>query len=238
MSVLDIWFGLMAGVLSCLTPETLLLFPLLLSAARADNRTSVFAVAAGVGLSLVLTGAVPGLFGTVVGFDSVWLRRIVCILLLLQGLLLMSESLVDRFPRLTGGVDSTYRMSGTHPLGGAFRLLLLALLVGANWLPTWGPALGKATLMAAGAQRSALALAVLFAFGVGAALPWIVLGRILRLFLRPRTGLVLRGMAGKRVLGLSLLAVAVLGGVGWDLAVVHWINPKLPRWASKLATRF
>ena len=92
--------------------------------------------------------------------------------------------------------------------------------------------------MAADTWNSALALAILFVFGMRAAAPWIVLGRILRLVSRPFAGAVLDGMAGMRILGLALLVVAVLGSTGWDIAMAHGLDAMLPAWTGKLATTF
>ena len=90
MSAVDIVFGFLAGVVSCLTPEALLLLPLVLVAAGASSRVSMIAPAVGLGLSLVLTGIVAGSFG-MFGFDAFTLRRIVCAVLLLLSVTLRSE---------------------------------------------------------------------------------------------------------------------------------------------------
>jgi cytochrome c-type biogenesis protein len=238
MSLIDIGFGVLAGVLSCLTPEAFLLCPLLLAAAGADDRPGLVALAVGLGLSLVLTGILAGTLGAAFGFEAVWLRRIACVLLLLQGMVLMSEALVARLPALTGGVDGGFFMPGMGPYGGAFRLLLLALLVGANWIPRVGETLGNATLMAADARDFGLALEILFGFGIGAALPWIVVGRAVRFLIPGGARSLLVGMGGKRLLGVALLVVGMLGISELDITVVHWINPMLPDWVSKLALEF
>ena len=237
MSAVDIVFGFLAGVVSCLTPEALLLLPLVLVAAGASSRVSMIAPAVGLGLSLVLTGIVAGSFG-MFGFDAFTLRRIVCAVLLLLSVTLMSASLAEQFSLFIGGHGSGFTASDTVPRGGAFRLLLLAVVVGANWIPLPGPILGKASLMSADVLNSGAGLAILFAFGAGAAVPWIVLGRVLRLLLRPVMGGLLRGMAGKRLLGLTLLVVAILGGSGLDLIMEHWLNGMLPDWTRKLALTF
>jgi cytochrome c biogenesis protein CcdA len=239
MSGIDIAFGFLAGIVSCLTPEALLLFPLALGAAGADGRASVIAPAVGLGLSLVLTGLLAGSLGLVFGFEAIWFRRVVCVLLVLQGIMLMSASMVERHPLLTGGLGGVFEAPGATSAGGAFRQFLLALFVGANWWrPAVGPILGKASLMAADTWNSGLALEVLFAFGLGAAVPWIVLGRIVRFVSRPFAGGVIHGMAGKRLLGLALLVVALLGISGQDMTVAHWLGALLPDWTRKLAITF
>jgi cytochrome c biogenesis protein CcdA len=238
MIAADIAFGFLAGAVSCLTPESLLLFPLVLGAAGANDRAGVIASAIGLGLSLILTGLVAGSLGFLFGFEAIWFRRIVCAFLALQGIVLLSASTAERFPLLMGSYGSALRARGAASRRDAFRLLLLAVFVGANWVPLVGPTLGKASLMAADTWNSGPGLAILFVFGIGAAAPWIFLGRLIRLLSRPYGGGVLDGMAGKRLLGLVLLAVAILGGTGLDIAMEHWLDARLPAWTWKLATRF
>jgi cytochrome c-type biogenesis protein len=237
MTPIDLAFGLLAGMVSCLTPAAVLLFPLALGAAGASGRAGKIAPALGLGLAFVVTGIVAGSLG-IFGLDATSFRRIVCGLLVLLAIVLMSVSMVNRFPRLTGGHGNVFGVRGATQLGGAFRLILLTLFVGANWVPLMGPTLGRASLMAADIWNSGLALAVLFVFGVGAAMPWIVLGRIIRFLARPFGGVVPHAMASKRLLALSLLAVAILGSTGLDIAMAHRIDGLTPAWTRKLAISF
>jgi cytochrome c-type biogenesis protein len=238
MTPADIVLGLLGGVLSCLTPETLLLFPLALAVAGGAGRANMLAISVGLGLSLVVTGLLAGSLGHGFGFEATLFRRIVCAVLVLQGIVLMSASLVDHYPMFTGGQGSVFDRSDGASVGSALRRLVLALFIGANWIPQIGPTLVKASLMAADIRNSGLALGVLFAFGVGAAIPWILLGCILRFVLRRGAAGALDGMAGQRWLGLSLLVVAILGSTGMDVAMAHWLAPKLPTWNHKLSTTF
>jgi cytochrome c-type biogenesis protein len=238
MSAVDIVLGFLAGVVSCLTPESLLLLPLMVDAAGAAQRPSVIALAIGLGLAMVLTGALAGSFAMLFGLDAIWTRRFVCALLIMLGFVLMSESLVERFPTLTGGDAALHETQAAIFSGATFRGLCLALLVGPNWIPYPGPILGRASLMAADAQNPALAFGILFVFGVGAALPWIVLGRIIRLPLLPMLPGLTTSMAGKRILGVTLLIVAIVGISGRDVEALHWLDVRLPDWSRKLATTF
>jgi len=238
MTPADMVLGLLGGVLSCLTPETFLLLPLALAVAGGAGRANMLATAVGLGLSLVVTGLLAGSLEPGFGFEATLFRRIVCAVLVLQGIVLMSATLIGHYPMFTGGQGSVFDRSEGASVGSALRRLLLALFIGANWIPQIGPTLVKASLMAADIRNSGLALGVLFAFGVGAAVPWILLGCILRLVLRPFAGGVLHGMAGQRLLGLSLFVVAIVGSTGLDGAMAHWLNPKLPAWIVKLSTAF
>jgi cytochrome c biogenesis protein CcdA len=236
---IDIALGFLEGILSCLTPEALLLLPLFPASARATDRMSVITLAVGLGLSPILTGVLAGTFGMVhgvsLGLEAILLRRIVCAVLVLLGVVLMSASMAERFPVLTGGRGGALA-AGTR--SAAFRRLMLGLLVGANWIPRAGPTLLRASLMAADTRNLALSLGTLFMFGLAASLPWILLGRIVRLLLRPVAPVVIEGMAGKRFLGLTLLVVAVLGASGLEIPMTHRLNTVLPVWLNHLSVRY
>jgi cytochrome c-type biogenesis protein len=238
MTAADIVLGLLSGVLSCLTPETLLLLPLALAVAGGSGCANMIATALGLGLSLVVTGLLAGSLSPNFGFEAALFRRIVCAVLVLQGIALVSATLIDHYPTFTGGRGSMFDRSGEASVGGPLRRLLLALFIGANWIPQIGPTMVKASLMAADIRNSGLALGVLFAFGIGAAIPWILLGRVLRFGLIPFASGVLYGAAGQRLLGISLFAVAIVGSTDLDLVLAHWLNPKLPSWAHRLSTTF
>ena len=239
---LDFGFCFLSGILSCLTPEALLLLPLLLAAAGTAGRASAAMAATGLGLALVVTGAVAVWLGAATGFEAIWLRRMVCAVLIVQGIALLRRHTVDRFPGLTGGVEAWFNQSPSAGVpvwpGTATRLCLLALIVGANWIPRLSPMLGKASLMAADAVNIRVALAMLFVFGLGAAVPWLAAGRIARFLIRPIMPGLTRGMAGKRLLGLTLLVVAVIGLSGTDTILARMADEVAPPWTRKLASMF
>jgi hypothetical protein len=153
------------------------------------------------------------------------------------GIALMSVSLVERFSLLTGGHGRVFA-TPVSPFGNPFRMVLLAVLVGANWIPPLGAVLGKASLTAAGTRNSLWASGILFAFGFAASVPWIVVGRIVRLLLRPMAAGRLEGMAGKRILGATFVIVAILGMTGLDVTMTHLFDAAMPGWTRKLAVTF
>lgn len=234
MTSADIGSGFLAGLLSCLSPESFLLLPLLTAAAGASGRAGVIAALAGSAISLVLTGMLAVSLGASLGLEAVWLRRLVCALLLAQGLILMSDRLTERFALFTGGSGGFAGPVASVP-GTLFRHCLLALLVGANWLPRVGPVLGQATLMAAEGRNVPLALQILLAFGAGAGLPWIMAGQAIRLIIGPSAA---TGMGGKSFLGFVLMIVGALGISGFDATLVQAVSPVFPGWARALVTKY
>jgi hypothetical protein len=69
-------------------------------------------------------------------------------------------------------------------------------------------------------------------------MPWIILGRIIRLVLRPVAASLTEGMAGKQILGATLMVIAILGLTGYDATFARWLGPMMPPWMTKMALTF
>lgn len=83
------------------------------------------------------------------------------------------------------------------------------------------------------------AAAVMAAFGLGAALPLILVGSLSRqALMRWRGKMMAAGQGGKYLLGGGALAVALLILTGWDHALETILVNASPDWLSDLTTRF
>jgi cytochrome c-type biogenesis protein len=121
-------------------------------------------------------------------------------------------------------------------LGGQF---LLGALLGAVWSPCVGPTLGAASVLAAQGRDVASVAAVMAAFGLGTAVPLLLIGTLSREALgRWRGRLMGAGKAGKLVLGGAALAVAALILTGADRAIETALVAASPAWLTDLTTRF
>ena len=90
-------------------------------------------------------------------------------------------------------------------LAGQFGL---GLLLGAVWSPCVGPTLGAASLLAAKGENLGQVAITMLAFGIGAALPLMLLGFLSReAMMRWRGRLMEAGRGGKTLLGVLLLAI-------------------------------
>ena len=124
----------------------------------------------------------------------------------------------------------------TTGLGGQFAL---GLLLGAVWSPCVGPTLGAASLMAARGENLGQVALTMTVFGIGAALPLLVLGLLSReAMLRWRARLMDAGRMGKLVLGALLILMGALVLAGWDKRLEAWLVAISPEWLTDLTTRF
>lgn len=247
-------FGLLAGILTVLSPCVLPLLPIVFGSALAAHRFGAVALAIGLALSFVLVGLFVATIGFSLGIDVDLFRRLGAVLLLLFGLALLFPSWQARaaivFGHLPGralGADLQRRAQDYRPVGFGGQLAL-GLLLGVIWTPCVGPTLGVAATLAAQRQDLAAVAAMMLVFGIGASLPLLALGLILG-HLRGserdgdaahrwrRSGL-WAGRVGKSLLGFLLILVALLILSGRDRQIEAQLVAWSPAWLTDLTTRY
>jgi len=240
LSVASIGFGFLAGVLSILSPCVLPLLPMLLGPASAAGRFGLAALAAGLVASFVAVGLFVATIGFSIGLDGTLFRILAALMLAGLGAILLSASLQSRFALATGGMsDLGDRWIARVSLQGTRGQFLLGLLLGTVWSPCVGPTLGAASVLAAQGESLGAVAAVMAVFGLGAALPLIMIGsasqRIMRRWRGTLMGL---GKGGKWVMGAGLIVVAALILTGADHQLEAFLVDRSPDWLIRLTTRF
>lgn len=232
--------GLLAGVVSTLSPCVLPLLPILVVSALSEHRLGSVALGAGLALSYSLVGIWLATLGAALGLNGDTLRTPAALLMMVAGLVLLVPPLETAFARGAGrlaafGQGRLERVSG-NGLWGQFAV---GVLLGLVWSPCVGPTLGAAVTLAA-QGRDLVQIALLMAcFGIGAALPLVVLGTLSQTALKQaRGGLGRLGHYGKRLLGGLFVILGILlvsGGSHW---VEGWLLDHAPAWTTDLSTRF
>jgi cytochrome c biogenesis protein CcdA len=120
--------------------------------------------------------------------------------------------------------------------GGQFAV---GLLLGAVWSPCVGPTLGAASVLAAQGQDLPQVALTMAAFGVGAALPLLLLGFLSRdAMLRLRGCMLGAGGPLKAIFGLILLTVGFAVLTDLDKTIEAALVRIAPDWLIALTTRF
>jgi cytochrome c biogenesis protein CcdA len=232
--------GAAAGLLSTLSPCVLPLLPILIGSAVAAHPRAPWALAAGLALSYGVVGTVLASAGSLLGLSPGLLRGVSAGLLAVLGAVLLVEPLQQRFAAGLAGVGNAgqqwlQRLSLTG-LRGQF---VVGLLLGLVWSPCVGPTLGAAVVLAAQGQQLAQVAALMGLFGVGAALPVVLLATVSRAAIGPARGRLLQlGKQGKRLMGAALLLVALLILSGLDKHIETWLTALSPAWLNQLSTRY
>lgn len=233
------FLAFLAGVLSLLNPCTLPLIPIVLSAAINRHRFGPIALAAGLTLSFVAIGLFVALVGFTVGLDFSVFRTVAGIFMILLGAVLIAPMAQHRVAAATGPVAAwSQARFGQFDDTGLMGQFLVGLLLGAVWSPCVGPTLGAASLMASRGENLLHVTTTMVAFGVGAALPLLLLGLLSREALsRSRNRLLTIGQTGKAVMGGLLVITGALVISGFDKSIEIWLLDTLPPWLIDFTTR-
>jgi cytochrome c-type biogenesis protein len=236
----SVGFALAAGVLSSLSPCVVPILPIVLGAAVAEHRWAPAALASGLALSFTAVGLFIATVGFSLGLDTASLRFAGAVVLVGFGLVMLVPRLQEgfavaagRFSAWAGQGSSAYAARG---LGGQF---FLGGLLGAVWSPCVGPTLGAASLMAAQGRDLVQVSIVMLAFGLGAAMPLLLLGLVSREAIsRWRTRLLRAGRQGKAALGAVAGGAGMLMLTGLDKPLEAVLVAATPEWLAQLTTRF
>ncbi len=212
----QVGLSLAAGGLTTLSPCVFPLLPLVLGGAVQANRLAPLAMGVGMMASFAGIGMMLGAVGPALGIDSDTVRMTGAAMLIGFALVMLVPALGARFtqwmlPIASGAQAASARLDGSS-MGGA---LLLGAVLGLVWSPCSGPLLGSALTLVASEGGVARGGVVLGIFGLGAAIPLVVVAYASRRGFLQMRDWVLSRMAQVRVgfaLLLSAVGVAILSG--------------------------
>lgn len=232
--------GFLAGMLSTLSPCVLPLLPLVVGAAAAAHRAGPLALAAGLAVSFTAVGLFVATVGFSIGLDGGVFRVVSAVMLAGIGAVLLSSALQGRFALASGGIanqaNGLLQRLSPDGLGGQ---LVVGLVLGAVWTPCVGPTLGAASLLAAQGRELGAVAATMLAFGLGTAVPLLVVASLSRTaLLRWRGRMMGAGRWGKVVLGSGAVLVAALILTGLDRQLETSLVAASPAWLTDVTTRF
>jgi cytochrome c-type biogenesis protein len=237
--VMSLGLAFLAGMLSVLSPCVLPLLPLVLGAAASEHRLGPVVLAAGLALSFVVIGLFVATVGFAIGLDAGLFRIGGALVLILVGLVLIVPAAQTRLAVAAGPMSNwTENHFGGFSTAGLPGQFGVGLLLGAVWSPCVGPTLGAASLLASqGRDLGAVAL-TMFLFGLGAALPLLILGSLSReVLIRSRDRMMGLGKGLKVALGLILVVTGATIVLGYDKVLETGLVNASPAWLMDLTTR-
>jgi cytochrome c-type biogenesis protein len=216
------------------------LIPIVLGTASSEHRYGPAALAGGLALSFTAIGLFAATIGFAIGLDAGVFRAVAALLLIGIGVVLVLPRLQAGLALAAGpaGNWTEQRLGGfsTAGLPGQFAV---GLLLGAVWSPCVGPTLGAASVLAAQGEDLGTVAATMLAFGVGAALPLMILGLLSRQTLAAwRRRLLAAGSGLKQALGVLLIGIGALVLSGADKRVEAFLVEASPEWLTRLTTMF
>lgn len=233
-------FGLLAGVLSTLSPCVLPIIPILFASAIHAHPRGSLALAGGLAISYALIGTTLAWVGTALGVDASIFRSIGAVILGLLGLVLMSSSLQRRFASATSGLgDAGNNLLTRMSLDGLWGQFVIGLVLGVVWSPCVGPTLGATIVLASQGSHLPQVVLLMGVFGLGAALPIIIVGHLSRGVMSKVGGKLMNaGKTGKILLGFVMVLFALMILFAADKPVESWLVDHSPDWLTNLTTHY
>jgi cytochrome c biogenesis protein CcdA len=240
MAIGGIALAFVAGVLSILSPCVLPILPIVLGASASRQRLGPVALAAGLALSFTTVGLFIATIGNAIGLDADVFRYVAAGLVTAIGVVLIMPRLQLRLAAAGGPIANwTDQRFGSPGGSGPLSQFGFGALLGAVWSPCVGPTLGAASLLAAQGRDLPQVAVTMFVFGIGAAVPLLLLGLLSRdAMTRWRSKLMSAGQAGKIVLGSIFIAIGALVLTGLDRSIEAAVVGLSPQWLTDLTTRF
>ncbi|THE64733.1 cytochrome c biogenesis protein CcdA [Salinadaptatus halalkaliphilus] len=200
-----------AGMATILTPCCLPVLPPLLSGS-VGHRFRPIAIVSGSLLSFTALGV---LVGSVTSFSPETLRAPAFLAIAAFGAVMVDDDLHRTYSNAASRLSSVASRQasifdeGDRPLASAFSL---GTLLGVIWLPCVGPVLGAVLAYAATAGTALESGVFLFVYGLGFSVPLLGVaygGTITGRSIATRVGILGRGDAVRRVVGLILLGTGI-----------------------------
>ena len=234
---LNLVFAFVAGTLSILSPCVLPLLPVVLGTAASKGRFGPLLMAAGLVLSFVTVGMFISLVGFSIGLDGKFFRAVSAVMLIAIGSLLAVSFLQRQFAMAIGPVATwAQKRFGSGEAGGQFGI---GILLGAVWSPCVGPTLGAASLLASQGQNLGQVVITMLCFGLGVAVPLVLIGMMSRDFLmRWRGRMVSSSATVKSTLGVLFVITGLMIISGQDKILEATLVEASPDWLTKLTTEY
>jgi cytochrome c biogenesis protein CcdA len=239
MTLGSVVLALVAGMLSVLSPCVLPILPIVLGAAASERKWGPVALALGLSISFVAIGMFVATVGYVINLDGDVFRYVAAVLIVAIGLILILPGFQAQLAVASGPIANWTDARFGSVRSGTSGQFWVGILLGAVWSPCVGPTLGAASLLAAQGRDLGQVSIIMFAFGLGAALPLLALGLLSReAMLRWRHRLISAGQGAKAGLGALFVTIGVLVLTGLDKSIETVLVEVSPQWLTDLTTRF
>lgn len=240
LSLAQMGFAFLAGIVTTLSPCVLPLLPIIAAAATGRHPLGLLGLAGGLVVAFTLVGVTVSASGHLLGLSESALRTTAGAFMLLFGAVLLSPRLQAGFSRLTAGLGNAgqsgvSRIQTDHPVAQ----FGVGLLMGVAWSPCVGPTLGAAIAVASTGAGITEATIIMSTFSLAAVVPLATAGFASRgVFMRNRERMARAGSIGRVVMGVALLAIGLLVLSGLDKTLEAWLLTQAPSWLLDITTRF
>ena len=175
MNALDMGLAFLEGLGLIVSPCILPVLPLVLAASVEGGRQRPYGIIIGFVSAFSLFAILARQIVTTLGIDLDVVKAISLVLLLLFGLILLSERLSERYGALTQGLANTGNRLASVGQEGLMSGILIGSLIGLVWTPCAGPILAAVLVQVIRQQTNLAGILVILSFAIGAGIPMLAI---------------------------------------------------------------
>ena len=209
MDIVNIGLGFLEGFALIISPCILPILPIILAGSLTGSKKRPFGIIIGFIIIFALFTFFSRKLVQYSGIDLNWVRHISYGILLLLGIIMLSTYLTEKFSLLTQRLTSTGAALSTvnNPQGGFVSGILFGGLIAIIWTPCAGPILAAVIVQTVIQQTNLMSFLTLVAFGIGAAVPMLVIALFGRKIMEKFTYIKTHTTVFRKILG----AIIILG---------------------------
>lgn len=229
-----------AGLISSLSPCVITALPFVVGSALNKNRWGPLFISSGLIASFVGVGLVFAMAAEATAQHQKTVKVAAAAIFVVLGVIMLVPSLSDKFSRLLQRVaDKSSGAAAQVDTGSRWGFFFLGVLLGVIWSPCSGPTLGFALALVAKQGQIAYGASIMLVYGLGAALPLVVIAYLSRtLVQRRRSGLQRIYAVGKVVMALLMIAFGLITLTGCDKHMEAFLISHLPDGWLSLITKY
>ena len=175
--LITILLGFLEGFALILSPCILSILPIILASSLVGSKRRPLGIITGFTLTFAIFAFFARQFVQYTDIDLTLIRHSAYGLLFLLGVVLMSNSLTEKFNQLTQRLTalSSFVASSRPPKNGFFSGLLIGGLVAVIWTPCAGPILAAIIVQIVIQKTNIMGFLTLLSFALGAAIPMLII---------------------------------------------------------------
>lgn len=175
--IVNIGLGFLEGFALIISPCILPILPIILAGSLTGSKKRPFGIIIGFVLIFALFTYFSRKIVQYTGIDLNLIRHASFIILILLGIIMLSTYLTEKFGQLTqrlANTGSTFS-AANNPQGGLISGILFGGLIAIIWTPCAGPILAAVIVQTVIQKTNILSFLTLVAFGMGAAIPMLLI---------------------------------------------------------------
>lgn len=204
---INILLGFIEGFSLIFSPCILPILPIFLAGSLTGSKNRPYGIILGFTIFFALIAFFSRQLVQYSGIDLNLIRQVSFTILILLGLIMLSDFLSEKITRLTHGLTKlgAYFSSANQPQAGFFNGILFGGLIAIVWTPCAGPILASVIVQTVLQKTTLVSFFILLAFALGAGIPMLIITLYGSIFINNFQTIKNKPSLIRKVLGITII---------------------------------